>query len=155
MRDLVLPCTGISKSDWRRPGRRMDDSNYAIDALLTLTPFYDQVRPSVASTRRFLVRTDDYFVAYCGLWPDNEGPRHRQGPHSLCGPLCAPRYAVALGDAADHQRIPAADDAGQLRLHRQVPALCFQLDRLQPLPPDEGVLPARLCQDDTVRFRGP
>ena len=78
--------------------------------------------------------------------PDDEGPGHHQSSDPVRRPVRSPGYAVALGDAADHQRVSAEDDAGELRLHRQVSALRLQLDRLEPLPPDEGVLPRRLRQ---------
>ncbi len=55
---------------------------------------------------------------------------------------------------ADHQRISAEDHARELRSDRKISALRLQLDRRQPLPPDEGIFPRRLRADEAVRGRG-
>src|ERR1051326_7823056 len=67
----------------------------------------------------------------------------------LVSPLAAQtpdlsRHPVALGVPADHRRISAEDDARELRALREVSALRLQLQRRQPLPHDQGVLPGRL-----------
>src|SRR6266853_363946 len=51
-----------------------------------------------------------------------------QGEDVVRGALCSHRYTVALGDAANDQRVFVEDAEGELRLHRQVSALCLQLD---------------------------
>ena len=81
---------------------------------------------------------------------DDEGAGHHQDADVVCGSVCPPGYAVAMGVSADHQRVSAEDDASELRLHRSVSALRLQLERRESLPADEGVLPGGLCADDAV-----
>ena len=50
-----------------------------------------------------------------------------------------------------HQRVPAENHAGEFRPHREVSALRLQLDRRQPLPPDEGIFPRGLRQGEEIR----
>ena len=84
-----------------------------------------------------------------------QAPDITKQPDALRGALRASRHAMALGVSADHQRIPAEDHAGELRSHREISALRFQLDRRQPLPADEGILPAGLREGEEVRRRRP
>lgn len=51
------------------------------------------------------------------LIADDEGSGHHENFDSLCCSLRASGHAMALGDAADNQRVSAEDNAGQLRLH--------------------------------------
>src|SRR5215472_11693679 len=64
---------------------------------------------------------------------DDESSGHHKGPNAVRGPLRASRHPVAVGDAADDQRVLAQDYAGELRLYGSLPALCLQLDRIEPL----------------------
>ena len=115
----------------------------------------DRVYSAPYLSRRFLCRLSNRHPFHLASCPNHEGAGHHPGPHPVRRPLRAPRHPMAMGDAANHQRISAEDHAGKLRLHRQVSALRLQLDRLQPLPHDEGVLPGRLRQADAVCQRGP
>src|ERR1043165_9860978 len=84
----------------------------------------------------------------------NSSTRPKQTTHALRRRLCTPRHAVALGVSARHQRIPAEDDARQLRVVREVSALQLQLQRRESLSHDEGILARRLRAREAVRGRG-
>ena len=75
-----------------------------------------------------------------------------QATHSLCDPIRSSRYTMALGFSADGQRKSFEDDEGQLRSLREISTLRFQLDWVESISPDEGVLPARLSAPEGIRL---
>src|ERR1017187_9632550 len=93
-----------------------------------------------------------WFVLRCSA--NDEGTGYHPDSYVVCSAIRASRYAVAMGVSADDQRVSAEDNAGELRLHRQISALRLQLDGSQPVPSDEGVLSSRLRADATVCRRG-
>src|ERR1043165_415796 len=86
------------------------------------------------------------------IWAD---ARPQQAADALPRRLRAPRHAVALGVPADDRRVPAEDDARELRAVREVPALRLQLQRRESVSADEGVLPRRLRTAARLREAGP
>src|ERR1041384_8409470 len=88
---------------------------------------------------------------FFGSFSPNRNPtRSQQTTHALRRRLRTPRHAVALGVSARHQRIPAEDDARQLRAVREVSELHLQLQRRESLSHDEGILARGLRAREAV-----
>ena len=96
-------------------------------------------------------RSRSFPAALCGSCPDDEGARHHPDSHSVCRP-----YAHL--DTQWRWEFPQTISEYLLKTMRvnfdyidQVPALCLQLDRREPISADEGVFPCGLRANATVR----
>src|ERR1700733_5326753 len=103
---------------------RSERDDHAIDVLVAFVTYEPTKASPVYPSCNSLVSACTCRSRRCSTCPDHESAGHHQGPNALCRSLCAPRHAVAVEFSPDHQRISAEDDAGELRLHQQISALC-------------------------------